>query len=70
VETDPIRMCQLLVGLPDVVVLGVVDDGGDGPIRIHVECRLGKPRCGRCGAEVWVKDRPEVLLVDLPAFGR
>jgi hypothetical protein len=27
VETDPIRVCELIVGLPDVNVLGVEDLG-------------------------------------------
>jgi hypothetical protein len=31
VEVDPTRVCELLVGLPDVNVLGVIDDPGDGP---------------------------------------
>ena len=31
VETDPTRMCQLLVGLPDVVVFGVDACAGDAP---------------------------------------
>jgi transposase len=69
VECDPIRVCELLVGLPDVNVLGVDDEPG-GPIRVHVECRGQRPCCGGCGSPVWVKDRPRVELVDLPAFGR
>jgi hypothetical protein len=32
VETDPTVMCQLLVGLPTVTVLGVVDEGVDTPL--------------------------------------
>jgi len=31
VETDPTRTCQLLVGLPDVVVLGFDACAGDAP---------------------------------------
>jgi hypothetical protein len=69
VETNPIRVCELLVGLPDVNVLGV-DDAAGGPIRVHVECRGPRPVCGECGSVEWVKDRPQVELVDLPAFGR
>ncbi|MCA1702568.1 MAG: hypothetical protein LC808_04595 [Actinobacteria bacterium] len=26
-EVDPTRMCELLIGLPAVVVLGIVDEG-------------------------------------------
>lgn len=68
-ETNPIRMCELLVGLPDVNVLGVEDVAGE-PIRVHVESRVDEPSCSVCGARAWVKDRPQVVLVDLPAFGR
>jgi transposase len=63
-------MCELLVGLPDVVVLGVVDVGAGTPLRVHVEMRFGRRRCAGCGSRARVKERPEVELVDLPAFGR
>jgi transposase len=69
VEVDPTRMCELLVGLPEVSVLGVVDVIGD-PLRVHVEMRTEGRRCGGCGAPARVKERPEVELVDLPVFGR
>lgn len=69
-ETNPIRVCELLVGLPEVNVLGVADGGGDEPIRVHVECRVGPPVCRGCGRGAWVKERSEVEVVDLPAFGR
>jgi transposase len=62
-------MCELLVGLPEVSVLGVVDVIGD-PLRVHVEMRTEGRRCGGCGAPARVKERPEVELVDLPVFGR
>lgn len=68
-ETNPIRVCELLVGLPDVTVLGV-EDLVDGPIRVHVECRMPRPSCGECGTVAVVKDRATVELADLPAFGR
>ena len=32
------RTCQLLVGLPDVVVLEVDACAGDAPLVVHVEC--------------------------------
>ncbi len=47
--TDPTRMCELLVGLPAVRVLGVVDEP-DGPLRVHVETAGERPACQRCGA--------------------
>lgn len=66
---DPTRICELLVGLGDVAVLGAVDEPG-GPVRVHVETRGDRPVCPGCGGPVWVKDRRPVELVDLPAFGR
>lgn len=41
--TDPVRMCQLLVGLPSVNVLGVVDLLPDVPLVVHVETALDSP---------------------------
>lgn len=68
-ECDPTRVCELLVGLPDVNVLGVVDEV-DTPIVVHVETRDARPLCARCAGVVVVKDRSSVALVDLPCFGR
>ena len=68
-ETNPIRMCELLVGLPAVNVLGVEDQHGE-PIRVHIESRRSRPTCRACGQGAWVKERPVVELVDLPVFGR
>jgi hypothetical protein len=62
-------MCELLVGLPEVTVLGIVDEL-DGPLWVHIETRGQRPVCAGCGGAVVVKDRPVVALVDLPAFGR
>ena len=39
-ETDPTRMCELLVGLPEVHILGV-DDQVNGFVRIYIESRAG-----------------------------
>ena len=66
-ESNPIRMCELLVGLPDVAVLGIE---GTDPMRIHVETRGSRPRCEECATLAVVKDRDRVELVDLPVFGR
>jgi hypothetical protein len=30
----------------------------------------GEPSCSGCGGRAWMKDRPLVVLVDLPALGR
>ena len=68
-ETDPARVCELLVGLPDVTVLGVVDAVGC-PLQVHVETRGPRPSCLGCGTTGRVKDRDLIELVDLPSFGR
>ena len=62
-------MCELLVGLSSVVVLGVDDEPG-GPLRVLVETCGRRPSCPDCAGLVVVKDRPTVVLVDLPCFGR
>jgi transposase len=69
VESDPTRLCELLVGLPAVNVLGV-DDERDEAVVVHIESRAERPECPACGSVAWVKDRPPVELVDLPCFGR
>ena len=66
-ETDATRMCALLVGLPDVVVVGV----GDWPswLRITISVDADRPVCG-CGNPGHRHGVREVVLVDLPCFGR
>lgn len=68
-EFNPTRMCELLVGLPDVHVTAV-EDRPDGPIVVHIEARLEQTWCTECGARAGVKERPVVELVDLACFGR
>lgn len=68
-ETNATRMCERLVGLPDVNVLAV-DDQPDAPIVVHIEARLDQVWCPSCGGRAEIKDRPSVLLGDLPCFGR
>jgi len=63
------RMCALLVGLPDVVVAGV----GEWPswLRIVIATAAalsGSPTC--CGVAAHRHGVREVELVDLPVFGR
>ncbi|MEP6665653.1 MAG: hypothetical protein ABJA81_04300 [Nocardioidaceae bacterium] len=50
-ETDPTRMCALLVGLANVTILGV----GEWPpwLQIEVETRLSRPDCAGCGTAAW-----------------
>ena len=66
-EIDPTRMCELLVGLPDIDVIGVADPE-PGRLIVVVAAREDRPVCARCGTAAWVKDHREVDLVDLPAF--
>ncbi len=68
-EINPTRMCELLVGLPEVNVRAVHDEP-DGPLAVHVESRLDQGWCHECGARAVIKDRPVVEFVDLPCFGR
>ena len=67
-EENPTRICELMVGLGDVEVLGV-DDAPGGPLAVHIRTRA-RPACGGCGGSVWSKGTSAVGLVDLPAFGR
>ena len=46
--TDPIAMCELLVGLPDVNVLAVEDTT---PLRVHIE--LSSPSRWNDGGSSW-----------------
>ena len=68
-ETDPRRVCELLVGLGEVEVLGV-EDPGEGPLGVGIRTQTGKPSCPDCDGLVWSKGEAVVELVDLPAFGR
>jgi transposase-like protein len=60
-------MCELLVGLPEVHVLGVA---AGPPLLIEVETTAGIVGCALCGSIAVGKGRRVVELVDLPAFGR
>ena len=66
-ESDPTRMCALLVGLPDVTIIGI----GDWLhwLRIEVAAAQQRPVCS-CGTEADRHGVREVVLVDLPCFGR
>ena len=59
-------MCALLVGLPDVTVVGV----GDWPgwLRIAIQTTPERPVC--CGRLAWRHGVRDVALVDLLVFGR
>ena len=69
-ETNATRMCELLVGLPDVTVLAVDDQPGVAdPVHVETARRHGRS-APSAATPAWVKDRPSVELVDLPCFGR
>ena len=68
-ETDPTRMCERFVDLPDIGVLGV-DGNYREPLVIHFESRRVVVGCRECGVVARVKDRSLVTLVDLPVNGR
>jgi transposase len=71
VETDPTRVCEILVGLPDVDVLGVDEPGGaQAPLTVHVRVGADSVDCPGCGRRGWVKQHRVVVLTDLPVFGR
>ena len=55
-EQDPTRICELLVGLGDVDVVGV-DDEATEPLVVHIQTRTrSRPVCGCCGGLVRSKD--------------
>jgi hypothetical protein len=58
----------LLVGLPDVVGLGVDACAGDAPLVCRWNVRRTGSRIVRAAG--WVKQRRVVRLTDLPAFRR
>ena len=69
-EQDPTRICELLVGLGDVGVVGV-DDEATEPLVVHIQTRTrSRPVCSGCGGLVRSKGTRPVRLVDLPVFGR
>lgn len=59
-------MCEILVGLPDV--LGVLDV--DEVLQVHVECRDAVVGCRDCDTRAHLKDQRAVEMVDLPCLGR
>ena len=68
-ETDGRRMCEVLVGLGEVDLVGVEELSGDR-LRVTIRSRGPRPVCEACGGRVWSKGDRLVRLVDLPAFGR
>ena len=66
----PARMCELLVGLGEVDLVGVNEWGEGAPLGVVICSRKARPVCEVCGGGVWSKGYRTVVLVDLPAFGR
>ena len=66
----PARMCEKLVGLGEVDLVGINDPGEDAPLEVVIGSRKARPLCVACGGSVWSKGYRSVVLVDLPAFGR
>lgn len=69
-ECDPTRMCELLVGLGNVELVGIDESGEGTPLGVVIRSRKACPVCEDCGGRVWSKGDRTVVLVDLPAFGR
>lgn len=70
-EIDPTRVCEVLVGLPDVDVLGVTEPAEDGsPLVIEIASRADQGWCPECGVKARLKDSTPVVLVDMTCFGR
>ena len=53
-ELNPTRMCELLVGLPDVEVLGVAQPEL-GELIVVIEPRQDRPSCARCSTMAWAR---------------
>ena len=58
-EADPTRAIRWMIGLPEIVFLGVEDRPG-GARKIHVETVARSVGCPRCGVVARIKDRPLV----------
>jgi transposase len=69
VEFNHTRICELLVGLPEVNVIGAEEQANGGLVVLIESVLHGGIVCG-CGWLLSVKERPIVRLVDLPVFGR
>lgn len=62
-------VCELLVGLGDVEVLGGEDEAG-AALRAHVRRQAPRPGCERWGGRLRSDGERAVMLVDLRALGR
>jgi zinc-finger of transposase IS204/IS1001/IS1096/IS1165 len=62
------RWLALLIDLPDMVIADV--DRDDGVVTVTVHSSKARSWCRQCGVLAVVKDRPKVLLADLPYAGQ
>lgn len=70
-ESDPTRMCEILVGWPDVDVLGVIETvDGVSPLVVEVASRADQGWCPKCEVRAQIKDSTSVVLIDMTCFGR
>ena len=53
-EIDARRMCEVLVGLGEVDLVGIEELSGDR-LRVTIRSRGSRPVCGQCGGRVWSK---------------
>lgn len=67
-ETDPVKINELLVGLPDVTVLGAVRHADDS-VELHIQTNARVDGCASCGSVAQFKGWRVVIFVDLPTFG-
>lgn len=67
-KTDPKKMLERLVDLPEVTVLGLFVD--DACVELHIESISERPGCAICGVAVQAKGWREVVLVDLQFVGK
>ncbi len=66
-----LRVCETLVGLGDVHVLGATEPDRDGsPLLVDATLRADQGWRGTCGVKVQVKNTTAVVLVDMTCFGR
>ena len=66
-ETDPEKVCELLVGLPDVRILGALQTAVH--VELHIETRADIAGCPACGVVATGKGRRVLWLSDLTCFG-
>jgi transposase len=67
-ERDAAKMLELILGMPNVRVLGA--EATSALVRIEVESTNDTPVCPRCGAQAELLSTKSEEKVDLPIMGR